>query len=115
MDTCYCGLVARGESSYTALPVLGTRELRGSIPRILAGFRRLGAKAQPVFCGAHRRPEAVFLPYERYAEMLEKLDNAAIVTVVEARLPAADERLGDNLDVVARELGFDPDEIFAKG
>jgi len=102
-------------SHYTPLPVLGTRELRGSIPSILARFRKLGAKAQPVFFGARRKPEGVFLPYERYAELLDELDNAAIVTLVEARLPAADEQLGDELDAVARDLGFDPDEILGEG
>ena len=103
--------MGRGQSQYTALPVLGTRELRGAIPRVLERFRKLGAKAPPVFFGARRRPEGVFLPYERYEEMLEELDNAAIVTLVETRLPRADERLGDDLDDVARDLGFDPNEI----
>lgn len=106
--------MSRGATNYTALPVLGTRELRGSIPRILERFRTLGAKAPPVFVGARRKPEGVFLPYERYAGMLEELDNTAIVALVEERLPAADEQLGDDLDVVARGLGFDPDEILAK-
>ena len=91
---------------------MGTRELRGSIPRVLERFRKLGAKAPPVFFGARRRPEGVFLPYERYEEMLEELDNAAIVTLIETRLLRADERLGDDLDDVAGDLGFDPDEIF---
>ena len=104
--------MGRGRTEYTALPVLGTREVRSSIPRVLERFRRLGAKAPPVFFGARRRPEGVFLPYERYEEMLDELDNAAIVTVVETRLQPADERLGDDLDDVAGDLGFDPNEIF---
>jgi PHD/YefM family antitoxin component YafN of YafNO toxin-antitoxin module len=37
---------------------------------MLAGFRARGAKADPVVIGAHRRPEAVVLSYERYLALL---------------------------------------------
>lgn len=98
----------------TALPVLGTREFREGIRKILDRFRTLGKRAEPVFLGPRRKPEAVLLPYESYEEMIEELENAAIVRMVEQRLPAAEAALGTPLEEAARELGFDPDEIFAQ-
>jgi PHD/YefM family antitoxin component YafN of YafNO toxin-antitoxin module len=50
--------------------VLPTREARAKLPSLLAGFRARGAEADPVVIGAHRRPEAVVLSYERYLAML---------------------------------------------
>jgi PHD/YefM family antitoxin component YafN of YafNO toxin-antitoxin module len=50
--------------------VLPTREARARLPSMLAGFRARGARADPVVIGAHRRPEAVVLSYERYLELL---------------------------------------------
>ncbi len=50
--------------------VLPTREARSKLPSMLAGFRALGADADPVVIGAHRRPEAVVLSYERYLALL---------------------------------------------
>jgi hypothetical protein len=37
---------------------------------LLAGFRARGIEADPVVIGAHRRPEAVVLSYERYLALL---------------------------------------------
>jgi antitoxin StbD len=50
--------------------VLPTREARAKLPSLLASFRAQGADADPVVIGAHRRPEAVVLSYERYLAML---------------------------------------------
>jgi antitoxin StbD len=50
--------------------VLPTREARAKLPSMLAGFRARGAEADPVVIGAHRRPEAVVLSYERYLALL---------------------------------------------
>lgn len=49
--------------------VLATREVRAQLPRLLARFRKAGAKAEPVVIGARRRPEAVVLSYERYLKL----------------------------------------------
>jgi PHD/YefM family antitoxin component YafN of YafNO toxin-antitoxin module len=50
--------------------VLPTREARAKLPSMLAEFRARGAEADPVVIGAHRRPEAVVLSYERYLALL---------------------------------------------
>ena len=97
----------------TALPVLGTREFRERIKKILDGFRQLGSNAEPVFLGPRRKPEAVLISYPSYEGMIEELENTTIVRMVEERLPAAEAKLGSELDDVAREFGFDPDEIFS--
>jgi len=49
--------------------VLATREARLQLPALLARFRKAGADAEPVVIGAHRRPEAVVLSYERYLQL----------------------------------------------
>ena len=49
--------------------VLATREARASLPAMLERFRLQGADAEPVVIGAHRRPEAVVLSYERYLQL----------------------------------------------
>lgn len=62
---CYDGLMSARVDE-----VLPTRDARAKLPSLLAGFRARGADADPVVIGAHRRPEAVVLSYERYLAML---------------------------------------------
>jgi hypothetical protein len=50
--------------------VLATREARAQLPALLERFRQAGADAEPVVIGAHRRPEAVVLSYERYLQLV---------------------------------------------
>jgi PHD/YefM family antitoxin component YafN of YafNO toxin-antitoxin module len=59
--------------------VLPTREARAKLPSLLAGFRARGAEADPVVIGAHRRPEAVVLSYERYLAMLSGRERAKAI------------------------------------
>ena len=49
--------------------VLATREARAALPAMLERFRQDGADAEPIVIGAHRRPEAVVLSYERYLQL----------------------------------------------
>ena len=49
--------------------VLATREARAQLPALLERFRQAGADAEPVVIGAHRKPEAVVLSYERYLQL----------------------------------------------
>ena len=49
--------------------VLATRAAREQLPAMLERFRTDGADAEPVVIGAHRRPEAVVLSYERYMKL----------------------------------------------
>ena len=61
--------------------VLPTREARAKLPSLLAGFRARGADADPVVIGAHRRPEAVVLSYERYLAMLSGRERVKAILV----------------------------------
>ena len=49
--------------------VLATREARAQLPAMLEHFREAGADAEPIVIGAHRRPEAVVLSYQRYLQL----------------------------------------------
>jgi hypothetical protein len=52
-------------------PVQPVSEAREQLSRALARFRREGAAAEPVIFGSHRKPEAVVIPFELYAELIE--------------------------------------------
>lgn len=113
--TCYGLAMGRGKSptKRRSHDVLGTRELREQIPAILRDLRE-DVDSEPIVGGANRKPEIVILSYDGYLGLMDQLDNLAIVTQVRERLPAADIELGSSLEDAARELGLDPDEIFAK-
>jgi hypothetical protein len=92
--------------------VLGTRELRDQLPNILREFRRDGADAEPVVGGANRNPEVVLLSYDGYLDLMDDLDNLSIQAIYAERAEGNDELAGRTLEDAARELGFDPDELF---
>lgn len=46
--------------------------------------------------------------------MIDQIDNLAIAIQTRERIPAPGADLGTSLEDAARELGFDPDEIFAE-
>lgn len=47
-------------------------------------------------------------------EMMDHLDNLSIIVQAEKRLARADSEPDTPLEEAVRELGFDPDEIFAE-
>lgn len=57
--------------------VLATREARAQLPAMLEHFREAGSEAEPVVIGAHRRPEAVVLSYERYLKLAGGADSVS--------------------------------------
>ena len=88
------------------LEVQPAAEFRASVPSVLKRFRAEHAAAEPVVFGANRRPEAVVIPYELYAELqpfLEDLEIARVVRERQAAGPAVD------LAEVAGEFGIDLD------
>jgi len=78
--------------------VLATREARAALPAMLERFRQDGADAEPVVIGAHRRPEAVVLSYERYLQLAGGRQRVAAALDRQAREAGetlnADEALG---------------------
>lgn len=82
--------------------VLPTREARAKLPSMLARFRASGAQADPVVIGAHRRPEAVVLSYERYLALLTGRER--ISAILADRRAAADSMDEDAaMDIAVRE------------
>jgi PHD/YefM family antitoxin component YafN of YafNO toxin-antitoxin module len=73
--------------------VLPTREARAKLPSMLAGFRARGADADPVVIGAHRRPEAVVVSYERYLALLSGRER---VNTILADRRASAESIGED-------------------
>jgi antitoxin StbD len=72
--------------------VLATREARAQLPALLERFRKAGAAAEPVVIGAHRRPEAVVLSYERYLELAGGRERVAAV------LERQVDQIGEGMD-----------------
>jgi antitoxin StbD len=82
--------------------VLPTREARAKLPSMLAGFRARGAEADPVVIGAHRRPEAVVLSYERYLALLSGRER---VNAILADRRASADGIGEDeaMEIAVRE------------
>jgi antitoxin StbD len=82
--------------------VLPTREARAKLPAMLARFRAGGEKAEPVVIGAHRRPEAVVLSYQRYLTLLSGRER---VQAILAERRASGEGMSEDqaLELAVRE------------
>jgi len=88
-------------SSFSVLP---SREIRTELPKALERFRQEGISAQPIVFGAHRKPEAVVIPFELYASLLPLIEDLEIAQVVRERTAAgATTPLTDT----AAKLGID--------
>ena len=90
--------------------ILSTRDTRYHLTTFLKTFREAGARAEPIFFGAHRRREAVVIAAEAYDELLDALDDAAIALEVRNR-DAADTGERIELADLIRRQGFDPAEF----
>jgi antitoxin StbD len=90
-------------SSYLVLP---SREIRTELPKALERFRREGISAQPVVFGAHRKPEAVVIPFELYASLLPLIEDLEIANTVRERVAAGP---ATPLSDTAAKLGIDLD------
>lgn len=86
-------------------PVLPSAEARTALPDALRRFRAEGLAAEPVVFGSHRRPEAVVIPFELYAQLLPVIEDLEIAQLVRERAAAGDSvPLAD----VAGAVGLDP-------
>ncbi|HET8778783.1 MAG TPA: hypothetical protein VFM66_01830 [Agromyces sp.] len=88
------------------LRVLPSSDARKALPAALARFREFGVAAEPVVFGAHRKPEAVVIPFDLYAELLPVIEDLEIAHQVRERAAAGDAMpLAD----IASSIGLDPD------
>lgn len=78
-------LTMTAAASFTVLP---SREIRTELPKALERFRSEGIAAQPVVFGAHRRPEAVVIPFELYDRLLPIIEDLEIAQLVRERTAA---------------------------
>lgn len=86
--------------------VLPSREARTEIPKALHRFRTEGAAADPVIFGAHRRPEAVVIPFELYTALLPAIEEFEIAKIVRERQDEPARPLSE----FAAELGLNPSD-----
>lgn len=110
----YACKMARDKTRIHPHQILGTRELRAQLPQILRGFRDAGADAELLVGGANRHPEVVLLSYKSYLGLMDELDNLSIQALYAERVEGQETLAGRTLEDAATELGFDPDELFAK-
>lgn len=88
-------------ASFSVLP---SRELRTELPKVLDRFRHEGLASQPVVFGAHRKPEAVVIPFELYASLLPLIEDLEIAQIVRERTAAGP---ATPLAETAAKLGID--------
>lgn len=86
------------------LRVLPSGDARNALAAALKRFREFGAAAEPVVFGAHRKPEAVVIPFELYADLLPVIEDLEITYQVRARAAAGESvPLAD----IAEAVGLD--------
>lgn len=88
-------------SSFSVLP---SREIRTELPKALERFRQDGIAAAPIVFGAHRKPEAVVIPFELYASLLPLIEDLEIAQIVRERTAAGP---ATPLEETAAKLGID--------
>jgi antitoxin StbD len=104
---------ATRDRSAAPAEVLPTSEARKALSKTSREFEEKGAKAKPVFFGAHRRPAGVMLSYERYLQLLDRIDDLAIALQVRLR-DRDDDGTRLSVDEVLEDLGFEREELEAQ-
>ena len=85
------------------IDVLPSREARIHLPAALERFRAEGSAAMPLVFGAHRKPEAVVIPFELYQELLPVIEEIEIARIVRERKASGKAR---PLSELAKSLGL---------
>lgn len=88
------------------LEVMPTTEARSKLSQIVAEFERVGAAAEPVAFGSHRRPQGVIIAWDLWLEILPAIEDHLDAAEARQRLEAASELA--SFDDVASALGRDP-------
>jgi len=81
-------------------------EARTRLPAHVRRFRDQGLDAEPVVLGDRRRPDAVLLPYELFALLLDIAEDIAIAQRIRER-DATDDGKRTTLADVASEVDID--------
>lgn len=87
-------------------PVVHTsREAREELGHVVGRFR--SQDATPLIFGAHRKPEAVVIPYSLYREIIPLLEDIEIARVARERISAGG---ATPIDDLADSVGIDLSE-----
>lgn len=97
----------RDRQRATPADVLPTSVARRELTKTSREFVEKGVDAEPVFFGAHRKPQGVMLSYQRYLQLLDVLDDFAIALEVRRR-DRSDQGTRLSLEELIREQGFEP-------
>ncbi len=85
--------------------VLPSHAARDELPKALKRFRSEGESAAPLIFGAHRKPEAVVIPFDLYSQLLPAIEELEIAKLVRERSQAGEPR---PLSELADQLGLNP-------
>lgn len=88
-----------------ALHPVPTTEARRDLNRTLKRFRAEGPTAEPVLLGAHRKPEAIILPYEAYEVLRDVIEDVAIAAQLRER-DRDDDGTRISVEDLADDLGI---------
>ena len=75
--------------------VQATSIARAELTTRVAEYKSLGAEARPIVFGSHRKPQAVILPYELFAELLDVAEGVPHIPKTPA--PAGRNRKKENI------------------
>jgi hypothetical protein len=75
--------------------VQATSIARAELTTRVAEYKSLGAEARPIVFGSHRKPQAVIVPYELFAELLDVAEG--VPHIPKTPVPAGRNRKRVNL------------------
>lgn len=85
--------------------VLPSHAARDELPKALRRFRSEGLSSEPVIFGAHRRAEAVVIPFDLYSQLLPAIEEIEIAAIVRQRSQAG---AATPLSELAESIGLNP-------
>ena len=68
--------------------VQATSIARAELTTRVAEFKDLGPEARPIVFGSHRKPQAVVLPYDLFAELLDMAEGVPHIPKAAVKAPA---------------------------
>jgi hypothetical protein len=68
--------------------VQATSIARAELTTRVAEYKELGADARPIVFGSHRKPQAVILPFDLFAELLDMAEGVPHIPKAAAKVPA---------------------------
>jgi antitoxin StbD len=83
--------------------VQATSIARAELTTRVAEYKDLGAEARPIVFGSHRKPQAVILPHDLFAELLDMAEGVPHIPKAAAKVPAKRPRGGKKTNLTESE------------